>query len=1043
MFVVPESQRFQQRFSLEDIGSIFPRSTSCGKLIDAIMPSGKAQDLSLDIRNRCRLSGPDALMLMTLFHTNRLVPWSYFGRDILESRALCIKSIFGHSKIVGASSLFKFLQTSSHPTIDALSEVLFKEALLSENIDVARLLLGASATGPSMIDPNALLPGPWPSRKLGTRRAEHPPIGPQRPIEVAIWIQNAKMVQLLLDHHARADNLLAVAREYGTAEILEAVVNSDYVNVASRLIGLVQLQNVPAVEHLLEHGADANTCDPESGSTALICAITVGNYDLTELLLNKGADANLPIKDVAESSPEATKQLTNEIPDVSIPTQGGMTPLHVAALHNHLSIAELLLRNLAQIDDPYSHSTDEARMPTALQTAVSCGHSEMASLLLRWGADANAPAPNVRVGGIYWENMDLVRNTNDLTTLMIAFRSHNAKMIRLLLDNGLSVGYAPVEARFSVDYWSYHGSSALAESLQLGAPDITQSVLNLGAPLFPDALCAAAEKGDFKMMQYLLDKGVDINHLHWNTTPLTAAIQTNNFVMSVNDTTFDIEDVCTFLLERGADINREGAYPTALQAAARSDYLDLAKFLIDQGADIHDKAVGYEILHKAISTDDLELVQFLVKQGVDVNYKGQFGMLLAQAIEEHNFDVVRCLVEGGADVNYHDNDDEIDPVDWEWWCYTIDPPRIPDPRTTDPLELAIRYLDSPKLATRKFSMDIVRLLIKYGAKCDRNAVLSCAARHCDRALFEQIIVAVRLSSPDFDTRMRESCLGHGALFDAIGKRKDDIFEILLGFNIDLSSPCMYAAMWLSCQRKDISLMRRLRSAGSPVDISKEASPCTRRRYYGRYTPLYRAASYGPKEAVQFLLGEGADPNCFGEDGYPILCEVSRGMQLGFLSQQDHLEILESLIKAGTDINRSSSGIRGRTALQKATEDGNGEMVDRLIDAGADIHAPPAKKRGVTALQAAAIGGYLGIAEKLLKLGAYVDAQGAEEQGKTALEGAAEHGRLNMVQLLLNAGAGTSPSTGKQQHENAIKLAKQEGHNSVAKLLERHQAINGF
>ena len=129
-------------------------------------------------------------------------------------------------------------------------------------------------------------------------------------------------------------------------------------------------------------------------------------------------------------------------------------------------------------------------------------------------------------------------------------------------------------------------------------------------------------------------------------------------------------------------------------------------------------------------------------------------------------------------------------------------------------------------------------------------------------------------------------------------------------------------------------------------------------------------------------------------------------------------------------------ICGRSNLQNAAEVGSLEIVKLLIDAGASVNEPPGMEGGATSLQLAAIKGHLRIAKYLIDRGANINAAGAKYGGRTALEGAAEHGRIDMVHLLLE-GAETT-GKGQRQYLRAVKLAKKEGHFVVADQLRAHR-----
>ncbi|KAL3477062.1 hypothetical protein BJX99DRAFT_270011 [Aspergillus californicus] len=135
-----------------------------------------------------------------------------------------------------------------------------------------------------------------------------------------------------------------------------------------------------------------------------------------------------------------------------------------------------------------------------------------------------------------------------------------------------------------------------------------------------------------------------------------------------------------------------------------------------------------------------------------------------------------------------------------------------------------------------------------------------------------------------------------------------------------------------------------------------------------------------------------------------------------------------------DINYLGSGIRTRTPLQHAVENGNMDLIDLLLAHGADVNSPPSWYGGATALQLASIQGFVGIARKLIRLGATVNAPPAEMEGRTALEGAAEYGRIDILKLLLENGASLTSEEENGQYEHALHLAEKNGHAAAAKVL---------
>lgn len=137
-------------------------------------------------------------------------------------------------------------------------------------------------------------------------------------------------------------------------------------------------------------------------------------------------------------------------------------------------------------------------------------------------------------------------------------------------------------------------------------------------------------------------------------------------------------------LAEGADINGKNHGLTALaRATYRKDGMVVMKLLLDSGAD-----VGFDgglALRTAVDKWRLDEVEFLIENGADVNVNS--GEALKSAIKSGTTMIGRLLIENGADVNLKHNDG---------WT---------------PLYTALKR--------RKFQM--VRLLIKYGARTDHEA----------------------------------------------------------------------------------------------------------------------------------------------------------------------------------------------------------------------------------------------------------------------------------------------------------------------------------
>lgn len=204
----------------------------------------------------------------------------------------------------------------------------------------------------------------------------------------------------------------------------------------------------------------------------------------------------------------------------------------------------------------------------------------------------------------------------------------------------------------------------------------------------------------------------------------------------------------------------------------------------------------------------------------------------------------------------------------------------------------------------------------------------------------------------------------------------------------------------------LTALRILERQGAPTEIWRSR--------------VLRVAAEPAKEAfLEQLIGWV----CFNKSS-PFLVAV--GMDDTHLMQQLILDEapLDNIYPAG-----------GRTSLQLAAGQGNRDVVNLLLRLGTDVNCYPSPWHGATALQAAAIEGYMEIALDLLHAGADINAPAGLFWGRTALEGAAENGRLEMVCVLVNY----SPDLSKRLRDckRAARLALSNGHSRIAKLLHEH------
>ncbi len=167
------------------------------------------------------------------------------------------------------------------------------------------------------------------------------------PLMTACLQENQEMVTLLLllgaDIHATDDN--------GNCAMSEAFGNKIITNLLLKAGSSIDAKNM-----------DGNTC--------LMCAAQVGDRDLVEFYLSKGADVNM----------------------TNIDSRGNVfgTALTLAVRNGHTNIVKLLLNSGADIHFRSSLSHYGYQGRTALMTAAKIGHKEVVQVLLAAGANPEA-----------------------------------------------------------------------------------------------------------------------------------------------------------------------------------------------------------------------------------------------------------------------------------------------------------------------------------------------------------------------------------------------------------------------------------------------------------------------------------------------------------------------------------------------------------------------------------------------------------------------------------------------------------------------------
>lgn len=295
----------------------------------------------------------------------------------------------------------------------------------------------------------------------------------------------------------------------------------------------------------------------KSGETPLISAITTGDVELVQLMLQRGAGVEIRCADE-------------------------ITPLMHAVNNGDLSIVELLLSKGAQVDAMTAGWT-------ALHRAEDMVNVALVKSLLAKGANIEARSPKdfspkkhplARLGSdpIDHDEFDASDTDGGWTALLRAATSGQEPMVRLLLENN-----ADIEAK------SPNNGTPLICAAEGNYEAIVDVLLQRGANVdagddfgWKPLHRVTVNPGGERVAQMLLTHGADVNaRCLYQKSPLHHAIEKDNGRM------------VSFLLAAGADFEaRDIVERTPLHTAIESRLENMVHILLEAGADADAKDKG-------------------------------------------------------------------------------------------------------------------------------------------------------------------------------------------------------------------------------------------------------------------------------------------------------------------------------------------------------------------------------------------------------------------------------------------------------------------
>jgi len=302
------------------------------------------------------------------------------------------------------------------------------------------------------------------------------------------------------------------------------------INTAAHLGDLERVRELLDADPSLANRASDHGGYYLGGGTPLKNAAATGRIEIVQLLLDRGADPNLPEEHIAPKG----------------------AALYSAVYHGHYEIAKLLLERGAYPSPPVESSAD------ALSIAMGRGDQRMVELLCSYGSA---------------RSLDLLSHYGDVATAAAVFAANpaladNPAVFRNAAGNGHE-GFARLMLRHQPDLATRISAAAKTRALtewlfQLGMPATRANWMGI------TALHEFARKGELENATLFLDHGADLEAIddHLCSTPLAWAAKFGKVAM------------VELLLQRGAQ--REPPVPgwaLPVEWARRRGHADIVGML--------------------------------------------------------------------------------------------------------------------------------------------------------------------------------------------------------------------------------------------------------------------------------------------------------------------------------------------------------------------------------------------------------------------------------------------------------------------------------
>ncbi|KAF8777405.1 Ankyrin-1 like protein [Argiope bruennichi] len=705
-------------------------------------------------------------------------------------------------------------------------------------------------------------------------------------------------------------------------------------------------------------------------------------------------------------------------------TSSGMLRFIIAIIHNHLTIASILLEKIVDANKTFFGDT-------ALHLASGKGHMNLVITLL----------DKISVN---------FRSDLKFTPLHYAARGGHADVVQLLISKGAEVDAKTLKGATPLHLAAEKGHNTVVEILLQYGADINATDFNGFT-----ALCFAVKGGFLATSKFLLEREMvadSVKNYIWD--PLDFVVEIRRYFLRISKPLLGKDKI--------ADGIKNSSYKPLI-LAAQFDHYELVEILLHRC----NTSSKLSALHWAALKGHLRIVELLINNEINAECDDSGCTALHLAAYEGHTEIVNFLISKGY-IKRINSKIVRNELDKNSNCEVQDAAVLFINGTND-FDDVLEFSGTTALHLSAFRKhkDIVRCLLKNQADIYIKDDIGTTPLQAiivngmaDILIDESISInftdcgdssPLMLGTSQGDLMFVEYCIGKGihkgcvedaknkALAVAVYFGHEDVMNCLIkhGACVNASSPDGFTPLDLAVEAKRWNIVRVL------IDDKKAEMSVQKERKY-----LLSAIKSGHEDIVEYFLARHP------ENGASRL--ECREFPLHTAVQYGHLNIVKKLLELEkrTDINDTNENFA--TPLQLASGQGYSEITRLLILNGADPnvpdHNPPlhlavansdyemievlieaganatlGDEDGISAIGLAIKCKSLDVMETLLEL-SEIDINFKGDNDRTFLHDAAVSGSLQIIKSLIEKGAAIDArdSTGVKP----IHMAAKEGYQDI-------------